>query len=573
MGMLRLCILAVCLAAGLHFGYEAWQTYTQHGVPLKTVATYAVPSITHNGIEYTITDAGLQGISDKHRNKLLQLAYFATVARIDPLLALPGVDLEVFRAVIDEIEASQERVTSVYSPEDRKMIRMSLYPISFLKSLHDLEQLRRQVVETPSFSDTETYQRQFVETYELYIENIETLQHAIEVLVPDAIKRSTIRFHTGNSSMGFIANTLAKYQDGITQVYETQLDRFRCYKGVAKYCFEITRPQLPSIVQSTASDEYKNTVMQHQTFIEAFRQDPYRGYSHPYANVELSTSRCGDPDKPGYYYLWWREDDSGLAIFRPDLLHELFFYDFWHGKQADWQYAQVYRTLRGPQYTYQPIASHYVCPDLGLDMATILSMLYVDENKLHIVPVGSEPQPEIDPLIDAANFAYDELTDSQQLIQVAIEVYIDALHALLTSTSESELYEYIGTTATQTAHDLVTVYYARTAYVPDVLMSVVSDNEAVANYALHGTSTGLDELLLLRTVPMVLYGGFTPTIQPQPHTFVREFISEPPDILVTWPDLEIVDTATFVRELQKAERVKIDMSASVGTVYPTNSSN
>ena len=135
------------------------------------------------------------------------------------------------------------------------------------------------------------------------------------------------------------------------------------------------------------------------------------------------------------------------------------------------------------------------------------------------------------------------------------------------------MYEYIGQTTTQKAHDLVTVYYARTAYFPDVLMSVVSNNEAITDYASHGVQFGLGELLVLRTAPMVLYGGFTPTIQPQPHTFVREFVPESPDIIVTWSDLEIVDTTTFIRKLQEAEQVVIDIAASIGTIYPTNSSN
>ena len=170
-----------------------------------------------------------------------------------------------------------------------------------------------------------------------------------------------------------------------------------------------------------------------------------------------------------------------------------------------------------------------------------------------------------------ANFAQGELIDSKQLTQTTVEVYINALQTLLTSTSEPDLYEYIGKATTQKVHNLVTTYYARTAYFPDMLMSVVSNNEAVADYALHGTQFGLGDLLLLRTAPMVLYGGFTPTIQPTAHTFVREFDPLPPDIVVTWPDLEITDTTTFIHKLQEAERVVIDMAASIGTIYPTNS--
>ena len=573
--MLRLCIFAVFLAVGLHFGYEAWQTYTQQrGVLFTQLAPYAVPNITHDGIEYTITDVELDGVSVARQNKLLRLAYFATVMRIDPLLALPGVDLEVFYAAIGELERSQERIASVYSSEETKdLILTSLYPISFLKSLHDLEQLRRQVIGNPSFSDAEAYQQQFAHTYKLYRETMTAFQYAIEEHIPDEVKESIFSFHTGYSDVEFFANTLKKYQDGIAQVYKMQRNRFRCYEGKIKYCSEIVRPQLPSIVSSIVSDEYKDTILQHQAFVKAFREEPYRGYSHPYARVELSTSRCGDQGKPGYYYPWWREDDSGLSVFRPELLHEIFFYDLWHGWHSEWEYAKAYRALGGPQYLYQSIANHYVCPDLGLDMTTMLSMLYVAENKLRLSPVGLDPQPEIDTLIDAVTSAYYALPDSQHLTQVTIESYITALHVLLTSVSEPDLYEYIGPTTTQALHDLVTVYYARTASLPDVLMSLVSNNEAVADYALYGTPTGLPSLLLLQTAPMVLYGGFTPTIQPRPYSFVREFTSEPPDIVITLSNLEIADITAFIHKLWESQWVIIAMSASVGTIYPTNPPN
>ena len=596
MRVLFICIFAICLAIGLHFGYETWQTRAQNEVLFERLTSYVVPTITHNGITYTITDTGLQNISSARQNKLLQLAYFSVVARVDPLLALPGVDLETFRMVIEELEMSQEKIASVYSSEDREIIQASLYPISFLKSLHTLEQLRRQLIETPSFNDAEVYQQQFNETYELYVKDIQTLWYAIEAQDSnneeitqtteaqasnnEEITQTTLQFHVGSTTVKTITNLLVSYQNGITQVYETQLDRFRCYKGVIEYCFNITRPQASLAVESTASDAYKTTILQNQSFIKAFRENPYRGYSHPsYTSAELSTSECGESDKPGYYHLWWLEDTSRLAIFRPDLLHEFVLLDLWNGELAFyWPFASAYRTHGGPQYIYQSIANHYFCPDLGLDMTTILSMLYVSDKALYLTPIRPTPQPEIDSLITTVNFAYDAIKsdDSQQLTQEAVERYINALHTLLTSVPEPDLYAYIGTIPTQTAHDLLTTYQAKTGYVSEALISVVSNNKVAPFFSLYDAQIILENLLLLRTAPILLYGGFNPTVQPHPHTIIQKNIppEQPlPFTVISSSDLKTIDTTIFIQKLQEAEQVNIDMAAAVGIFYLTNSSN
>ena len=575
MRIIWLCILALCAAIVLHIAYEAYQNHIHSGAIPGYLAKYAIPTITNDGIDYTIIGGGIAEVDNTAlEQRLLRLAYFATAARIDPLFALPGTDLNTFYLTIDELEVSQERIASVYGPEEQEIIRGSLYPISFLRSLHRLEYLRRELITTPSFANAEKYQQQFAKSYELYVENIDALQNAIRILVPEKIKKGVIRFHTGNSSVEFITNTLNKYKNGATETYKKHINRFHCYEGKYRHCIEIIRPKLPLTEQLNISDEYKNMIIHHRDFIKTLRQAPYRGYGHSYDSIEISTSRCGDLGKPGFYYPWWREDYSELPVFRPDLLHNLYFYDFWNGRQSHWWYAQLHREQGGPQYVYQPIANHYACPDLGLDMASVLSTLFVEEKKLRITPIVSESRSEIDGFIDAANTAYDAVTtDPQHLTQTTIRAYIDALHALLSAVTEAELYEYIGIATTRTAHDLIIVYYARTAHLPDVLMSIINNNEAVIDYALHNTHTGLGELLLLQTGPMTLYGGFTPTIQPQPLSFIREFISGPPDIVVTLEDLEIKDTMAFIRDLWRGMEIDIDMSSSVGTFYPTVPSN
>ena len=580
MRVLFICILAICLAIGLHFGYETWQVRVQNKVLSERLAPYVVPTITYNGIAYTITDAELQNISSSRRNKLLQLAYFSIVARVDPLLALPGVDLETFRISIDELKASQEKIASVYNSEDREVIQTSLYPISFLKSLHTLEKLRRQLIENPSFDYAEMYQQQFNETYKLYIKDIQNFQHAIETQAAAAeLTETTFHFLAGDATVKAIIHLLVNYQSGITQVYKIQLDRFRCYKGMINYCFDITQPQVSLPVQLTVSDEYKTTILQNQSFIKTFREkNPYRGYGHPsYTSVELSTSRCGELDKPGYYHLWWHEDTSGLAIFRPDLLHMFALLDLQNGRIADnWSFIPVYRAHGGPQHVYHSIANHYSCLDLGLDMATVLSMLYVSDSALHLTPISSEPQPEIDALITTVNLAYATLDDSQQLSQEAVERYSIALHTLLTSIPEPDLYAYIGAIATQTVQDIVTTYHAKTGYVVDALMSVLGNNKVVPFYSLYGAQISLESLLLLRTAPILLYGGFNPTIQLYSHTVLQKNVAHErplPFTVFSSSDLETIDTTIFIQKLQEAVQVNLDMATAVGIFYPTNSSN
>lgn len=501
---------------------------------------FLVPPIEYRGTSYQIDEGEVHGTLLPHEElRVLKLARYTLLARLDPLFGFPGMDLTAYERALDELQHSREDLADYFEVGESQepILYQTIYPLEFLRSVETLESLRRELVGAPSEDSARRYHAALlmtIDVYQTYIENyLSILDDSTEI----GFHEPQTRFHTGYSNATYFSQVLRVYADA-AEAAKDEAHKRRACQQLLRVTSSCMSPQYPEeFVAGEAGErlEVSETIAQNVALTRTYREAVYQGTTTNPALVALENSQCFFEQQPVYYHLWWHKAPNGSLVFRPDMINELYVYDFKTGKQSSWNFSKEYISRGGPQYIFQPVANHYVCPDLASDMMTLLSIADVYEKGV--------------------------LEGGEMMREHEVLAHLDALAADLRSGALSG-------EEVHAAEELLVTYAHKTTGFPEAIMNVVLSNRVPREYGLYGTDTPLSEFMYLRSVPKLMLAGFNPSVLPVDVSFIEVPAHAYPEHLIPLSHLQTEYTTEELSEFfTGAVQTEYEMLRDVDYIY------
>lgn len=202
------------------------QTLADHGV-VETVFEEQTFVVDHGHISANLS---LEKTLD-----ILVLAYEKALARRTPLLALPGIDPQEFRAATEELSDVREHIAKLQrNPQDAAAIREGLYPIGLLHELASLEDARRAFLDQGSATSAIRYQEKQRAVIDAYENNLAAFERTFRAVVPTDIGQYAIETRIINRDG--VLQLVQKMRNGIQNTAHALDKRARCVQGHLRMC-------------------------------------------------------------------------------------------------------------------------------------------------------------------------------------------------------------------------------------------------------------------------------------------------------------------------------------------------
>jgi hypothetical protein len=120
----------------------------------------------------------------------IRLAYAKMQARVPTPLSLPEVDLNEFNFAVDSLLKAQSSLAHIQETEREKyLVTTALYPTSFLKTLSEVENNRRNFLKNGDRKTEIVYEHSLREAVLRYRESLVSFRDAFEELIPKSLSR------------------------------------------------------------------------------------------------------------------------------------------------------------------------------------------------------------------------------------------------------------------------------------------------------------------------------------------------------------------------------------------------
>lgn len=295
----------------------------------------------------------------------LRLAYEKAAARNNPLLALPGVDIETFRDEIVSLRSTASALAARQSNDNQIFfVQHSLYPTEFLEQLLNLEIARRQFLEHGSDVDAKQYRLQLLSTIDTYRRDRKAFTYAFERVVPPvALSYGTLRSIISRDDF---LRVLERLGDDARETEQTARDRTACFQGKFQRCHrtEIILPEFRTLSVAPVS---AGALAYAERIRDIFVQSGDRFISSPL--ILLPGSACA-PTDPGTAPLFALRDNGNGAVPSPVFVGNMVFIE--SAPHAQLPFYGYFASHQVP-YVYVHPLSYYECAGARADQGAILA--------------------------------------------------------------------------------------------------------------------------------------------------------------------------------------------------------
>lgn len=485
----------------------------------EQISPFIVTDITLNKKTYTLGEHGIQQgntkkipLSKKHT--VAEVGYFSLLARTDPLFAIEDTDPNELQKSISSLESSLDILSSFYSQTEQGIIIEHFYPLSFLKSLSQLERARKTLIKTPGINSLKTYHELLTATaqeYRIYTDKIERLYR--ENVLPEG--NTTSAYFGGYSNSILFLDFLKNLREDANVLEEKVIRRINCMDTNSCPSLSLkTVTELNADATTKLTDEYLNSIMQNIHIIHGVRKyEP--GYHRPTSTpiFILNEHYCGANEERQAYFLWWILQEDGTRSIITENVNDLYFYDVQeiNKKNPSTYLTSIEKT--GIHYLSQRISNLYMCPDQGKDTAR-LTTLHALYSELVANPIFNTD--DIRDLFPELAKQEEFISHSQILSDSDMEKYLTLVHTLLTSKTEPVLAKEIGSPNVLLLESLLHRWRQQSAHFDILINTVVETNNGLQRIIGTGNSIEVEQLFVTRSYPIVTLLTFNPTVVSTP---------------------------------------------------------
>jgi|GEM_PF-2480318 hypothetical protein len=299
--------------------------------------------------------------------RAVRLAYEVTLARRDPLFALPGVDPVVLKQQVDLLAQLTPQIAALQPTPESTKLAARLYPTEFLLRTAELEEARQRLRADPNEEAARAYRTLLVRT--AYAKENAANDFAQAFSTATATSSERVALFSGVLNRTTARASLDVLLRDTTQQKERALARARCTLGVIDQCaalpttsLAVSVPLAPPQPQTTADD------------VNALWDSAYNTPSVR-TGVILAKSTCAsDAPGPSRIVLGQQQNPTGVRI-AIAYVDNLFLYKLSDLKRSP--YATYMRQTFGSQYTPTNSFKFYVCQQVGVDYGAATAVAQV----------------------------------------------------------------------------------------------------------------------------------------------------------------------------------------------------
>ena len=332
-------------------------------------------SVTLHGETYQVYNGEItnknQTLTNKEQGLILRLAYSKTIAKRDPLFALPGTDIEAFEAALIKLKETQADLASFQDDYlDKIIVKYALYPTSYLNQLIKTERARRDFINEGNYETYKAYRKSLIKISSIY--KRESLIHnlSFRFVIPkdtSAYVTEQQRVTRDNS-----LNTFTKLRAVVDAAGEIISQEESCLRGEVSKCSveSLSLPNLEFDTDKITQDPIQmasvtNTLNYYQQLIE---KNPAAGKPYGYKDnpfIYLEKSHCQNPEVLPLFSLRQHPPSKGILelgdirLLKSSNYKDVLFFDYFNN--LDLEYLQM-STL-----------PHYVCPELHKEIGAVYS--------------------------------------------------------------------------------------------------------------------------------------------------------------------------------------------------------
>ena len=295
---------------------------------------------------------------------MLKLAYETTLARRDPLFALPGTDPKALRTATKTLSGIGARLSALQSNKAEARLALRLYPIGFLQSLADLEEARQRFIHAPTPENARAYRSLLPRTIREKEWAVQDFTNAFNEATATSTERlvlfgGVLSSTTERAALEAIAQNLTKEQEAAAK-------RMRCTAGLTKDCnaLPLIQPSVATTSRQPVLPALANEVL--ELWDAAFGTQPLARTA-----VLLSQSVCLPTMGAVYVTLSTRQTQSGISTWLT-YVDDIFLYQLSELKKS--AYADYMRRTYDMEYSPINPFAFYVCPQIGVDYGTAIAV-------------------------------------------------------------------------------------------------------------------------------------------------------------------------------------------------------
>lgn len=452
-----------------------------------------------------------------------RLYRFWLQSKYDPILALPGVDIDNLREAVQTYKSTQQPYLHHYSEETQKEIQKALHPFSFLESLPTLESARRDFLEKPTLQKALLYNDNLKLSLEYYQSNSKSLR---AFFVNDPNNERIVTFLAGTTSQNFFREALARGEEEVSQQTLVRANRLECLLGKTT-SFDCT-PRIPEISPFAPSD-FKEievaTPLQKSQNTEALREYIKReevfSLSDTQAEdlplVHLPVSNCTHYGSATYTFVWRKSESSDLLAFWLTPVDDLVF------SNTSKKGGAIFDSLAevGIAYDFQPI-NPYFCIDSSIDSGLVRTAYFIydqlTENPiLGDVTFNSNTEPQLENLKLLENM----ILDSKTTLDVGdVENFVLEANSLIRQNNHTSLLQNLTEEQLELLSDIVLLWRTQSAWFESEIGRLDDMNSSI-NDVLGVIYVTPNALFLTRSYASSLYQTSNTTLHPNTLSFLK----------------------------------------------------
>lgn len=453
------------------------------------------------------------------RLKILRLSFFTIQARIDPLFGVEGQDLEKLRHSIDLLQNSTDGLSNSKNFKDINFVRDNILPISFLKQLEKIEDLRRTVASNPTEGIIKVYNDELAKTIDNYSDSLENLKKIFSIAqnVQPKYKNASIEFIGGSTKFSDYLDIINALKENASDKFNQYKTRSACLNGRWQRCDSLKKTiynSLESIKNNQSYIQYTGGSLKTNSDYKAqldiinkfLVQNSDKYISEDKTFIGLHTN-CFQQQNYSFFSMSWLKYKQE-NIFKPRFINNLFFLDLSKDTEPIFDVLRA----RGDQYDWQQETNYYLCPDLSY--LGELDSLYEIRNLLknRMISINN-----IDS--DIGNFynAEKNIINKDTLTEEDFHKFIYESLNLLEKHPETELSKKIGEDNVLFIEKLINIYKQNSSGLSDLITAGWQQNETWAENISNDASKqefedNLPYFVLRRSAPSIYFLTYNQSI-------------------------------------------------------------
>jgi hypothetical protein len=393
----------------------------------------------------------------------VRLRYYLENATHDPFFAIPESNLHVMHEALVDINDKNDQLLTQASAETRTFLKKILYQTSFLSSLIETEQARRNFIIEPTFENAYEYHASIKHSFEEYVKTSNAFLSAI-----DEIPIGEYGYLGGTTDSGFVREAVFEAQTSARARMMEEDIRFTCLeRGIGcsskkrvfplYFTYDESSPAMPSLSRY---------------FIDAAQRFIDPGMDTPYPLAIIPKSTCSPRATPAVYAFGIKQK----YLTKVDPAEFLNVRDFYFNDLANETSQNTYAHFlytQGLEYSFQPLNA-YLCIDYFQESSEIYSAYAVKDRIVKKPLISSVTVNSSLPGIKDAVLLENSIIRNESLDINTIERLISIYQKILTSTDDEELKKIFPSDIVEDMHSIVLAWKSKSFWLEHQLAAIAA---------------------------------------------------------------------------------------------------